>query len=246
MGLKIFKENALIELNEFVKTEAFGSIELSKDSNWVLNYFSDDTDYDYLFESNININMQSSLTPLVEKDFENAILLYENLQLTNIQAVDERLWSYLALVEFWGYTYERWIKGKENQQVILERGILKAFEKSDRSFMRNSISRLWWGVHATICNERKDKYELTRLLFSYQDLYQQILERSYSKNSDIIKAILTYICDMKEREKFSRRNYRVLLKEITRLSGVIVIDTLSQKDLFTLLRQSEEINKIFV
>ncbi|EMG27532.1 hypothetical protein X560_1737 [Listeria fleischmannii 1991] len=246
MGLKIFKENALIELNEFVKTEAFGSIELSKDSNWVLNYFSDDTDYDYLFESNININMQSSLTPLVEKDFENAILLYENLQLTNIQAVDERLWSYLALVEFWDYTYERWIKGKENQQVILERGILKAFEKSDRSFMRNSISRLWWGVHATICNERKDKYELTRLLFSYQDLYQQILERSYSKNSDIIKAILTYICDMKEREKFSRRNYRVLLKEITRLSGVIVIDTLSQKDLFTLLRQSEEINKIFV
>lgn len=246
MGLKIFKENALLELNEFVKTEEFNSIELSKNNRWALSYFLDNAERNYLFESNIKTNIQGPLKYTVENDFENAILLYENLQLTNVQAVDERLWSYLSLVEFWDYTYERWIKGKKNQQVILDRGILKVSEQSDRRFMRNSISRLWWGVHATICDDKKDKYELTRTLFSYQDVYQQTLERSYSKNSDITKAILTYINFMKEKENFSRRNYRVLLKEITRLSGIIVIDTLSQNELFNLLMKSEEINRIFV
>ncbi|HHQ1162272.1 TPA: DUF6339 family protein, partial [Listeria innocua] len=85
-----------------------------------------------------------------------------------------------------------------------------------------------------------------KTLFSYQDVYQQTLERSYSKNSNITKAILKYINVMKEKEIFSRRNYRVLLKEVTRLSGIIVIDTLSQKELFDLLMQSEELNKIFI
>src|SRR5699024_1195465 len=144
------------------------------------------------------------------------------------------------------YTHGRWIEGKkEPYKVILDRGILKANEQSDRRFMRNSISRLWWGVHTSICDEKEDKYELTKVLFSYQDIFQQTLERSYSKNSNIIKAILTFIKIMKEKEIFSRRNYRVLLKEITRLSGIIVVDTLSQEQLFNLLVQSEEMNKIF-
>ncbi|EAQ2700537.1 hypothetical protein BEN65_14300 [Listeria monocytogenes] len=246
MKLKIFKENALLELNEFVQTEEFNSIELSKNNKWALNYFSDEAESNYLFESKIATNLEEPLKYSVDEDFENAILLYENLKLTNIQAVDERLWSYLALVEFWDYTYERWIKGKKNQQVILERGILKISEQSDRRFMRNSISRLWWGVHTTICNEEKDKYELTKTLFSYQDVYQQTLERSYSKNSNITKVILKCINVMKEKEIFSRRNYRVLLKEVTRLSGIIVIDTLSQNELFNLLMQSEELNKMFI
>ncbi|MGG5317821.1 DUF6339 family protein [Enterococcus sp. AZ072] len=244
--MKIFKESALIQINDFVGREDFELLELSEDVKWALNLFSDFDESDYLFESNVVFDTNIILESKVESDFDNAILLYENLALTNVQAVDERLWSYLSLVEFWNYTFKRWIEGKKSsKRVILDRGILKSNEQTDRRFVRNCISRLWWGVHSTICDDKEDKYELTKLLFSYQDIHQQVLERSYSKNPSIIKAVLTYIGIMETKGELTRKNYRCLLKEITRLSGVIVIDAVSQDELLELLLQSEDLNRIF-
>ena len=87
-----------------------------------------------------------------------------------------------------------------------------ARRKADRKLLRNSISRLWWGVHATVCEE-EDKYRFTKILFSNQDIFLQILERSYSKSPSVLKALLEYIDIMKNKNTLTRAHYRLLLKE---------------------------------
>ena len=106
MGLKIFKESSLSELNQFIKSDNFEFSSLTKDKVWALEYFNYlgvDED-EYLFETNVDFKLNKELVPRVSSDFDSAILLYENFKLTEVQAVDERIWSYLSLVELWEYT----------------------------------------------------------------------------------------------------------------------------------------------
>jgi hypothetical protein len=249
MGLKIFKESSLSELNQFIKSDNFEFSSLTKDKVWALEYFNYlgvDED-EYLFETNVDFKLNKELVPRVSSDFDSAILLYENFKLTEVQAVDERLWSYLSLVELWEYTFERWLsKDDKKTKTFLDRGILNpnARRKADRKFLRNSISRLWWGVHATVCEE-EDKYRFTKILFSNQDIFLQILERSYSKSPSVLKALLEYIDIMKNKNTLTRAHYRLLLKEVTRLSGVILIDIISQEEMLQLLMQSDELKEVF-
>lgn len=245
MGLKIFKENSLLELNQLIKSENFDFGSLSKERVWAIDNFDSLHEDEYLFETNLDFKLKKKLDPRDSSDYNNAIFLYENFILTDVQAVDERLWSYLSLVELWSYTYERWLS-KEGKTIrtIRDRCILSTNVRADRRFLRNSISRLWWGVHATVSDSEEDKYRFTKILFHNQDTFQQVLEHSYSKNPNVLKAILEYMDIMDKNNVLKRENYRLLLKELTRLSGVILIDVISQEEMFQLLMESDELKKV--
>jgi len=129
-----------------------------------------------------------------KSDLENSILLYESLKdLNEVQASDERLWTYLTHVHFWSYMQGRWPIEDSKKQLgrIRERYFLRNLNLE--SLTRNGLSRLWWYAHITIDGERKNKYELLEILLQRQDLVVGITERAIGSNKRIRTSLLEYL-----------------------------------------------------
>ena len=95
---------------------------------------------------------------------------------------------------------------------------------NDRSLRRHAIARLWWAAHLTVSPWEKDpvfyqgvkfktddSYLFTKILFSTQDVFQQVLERSLGRDSRILIPVLAYI---EESGPLTREQIRDLIKEL--------------------------------
>ncbi|EIM05908.1 hypothetical protein A1A1_13842 [Planococcus antarcticus DSM 14505] len=245
--LKIFKQKALDDLYGYLNRTEISTIKnlFSTDSsNWVKGWFEKEfKDEMWFFESNLSYE-PVNLNGAIEYDFENAVALHESLPLTRVQAVDERLWAYLSAVEYWNYTQKRWplefdsASDSSLQTRVLTRHLLKTDSTNDRPFLRNSISRLWWVVEMTKDDERKDKYELTKIILSNTDLYLQIMERSFFRHEEVIKGILELFSEMGEDVYLKNRYYRQVIKEVNVMSGIVLLDFLSKEDFKKYVRQN--------
>ncbi|MBT3311740.1 MAG: hypothetical protein HN379_07075 [Desulfobacteraceae bacterium] len=128
-----------------------------------------------------------------KSDAQNAIDFHAGLyQLQPAQASDERLWAALTHSYYWEYTRDRWpmsgdIEKRKNN--ILSHWFVGGGKGGLR---RNAIARLWWGgflTHAPWLKDdelsvfkQEDPYYYTKTLFSYQDIYQGLIERDYGSN----------------------------------------------------------------
>ncbi len=138
------------------------------------------------------------LNPDVSSDVDNAIKLYEFLHnLDKTQASDKRLWIYLSHVTFRDYTMNRWSLKTSQEELNVSSDEIKRkainfigerwfLSGNARSLRRHSIARLWWAAYLTVAPwekdpdyfgklENTDKYLYTKVLFSTQDIVQQIL-----------------------------------------------------------------------
>lgn len=126
-----------------------------------------------------------------KSELENSIALYEAMKdLSETQASDERLWSYLTHVVFWDYMRERWPVG-DSLGRVKDRYFLRT--KSIETLTRNGIARLWWYAHLTYDPSRKNPYELTEILLSRADLSVGITERALGSNPNIRIALLEFL-----------------------------------------------------
>lgn len=127
-----------------------------------------------------------------EKDGENAIKLYRWLaKLNKVEAADPRLWAWLTHGPFSSYTAKRWdIKAADNpENSVLSRYFIPG--KSLEAFSRNALARLWWGARQTVNeSDKEDPFELTKVLFSSQQLHQGLMERTIGRSEHILKASL--------------------------------------------------------
>lgn len=170
-------------------------------------------------------------------DFENTKIVYSALKgLTPAQAADERLWAYLTHTTFWSYMRRRWpveraLKEKNPADIVRERYFFMS--NRNRALVRNGIARLWWYGYMSYDDTRKDPFELTAVLLRDLDYAQNLLERSFSNNRNITLATLSAL---KEREKNgkrlpSRKEFRMLMKHLIRLGGVVLLDVLDREEL---------------
>lgn len=153
----------------------------------------DSTEFTYLpLETKYHIPEDLILDPSVENDLENSIKIFEALKdLDRVQANDKRLWITLCHTTFFEYTQKRWdVKSTDSNDKIISRFYFEGSSLESR--MRNSLSRLWWSAKLTYDETREDKYELTKLLWSRQDIYQNIVERSYGTYDSVVKGILEF------------------------------------------------------
>lgn len=195
---------------------------------------------------------------IVDLDVENAITLYESFgNLTEVQASDERLWTYLCHVDLREYVIMRWplkitpeeieSDGNAKQRAIsyiLEHWFVGG---SSRGLRRNALARLWWATHLTVAPwERNperfaslhsdDKYRLTRTMFATQDIFQQVLERSIGRDDSILITVLDCIADLEKGGRLPVRDeIREVMKELNLISGVKNLTLLTQKDLKALV-----------
>ncbi len=166
----------------------------------------------------------------------NSINLYENLQINETQASDKRLWTYLTHIHFWDYMREVWkidfLKDKAKIiDFIRDRYFLNTL--NIRSLTHNGISRLWWYTHLTIDNSRRDKYELTKVLLSLQDIPVSLLERSIGSNTNVRKAVLEFLLENSEYK--TSTNVQNLLRQLNLAGGVKNIPMLKLNEIKSLL-----------
>lgn len=182
-------------------------------------------------------------------DIENAIAVYEAFpDLTEAQASDQRLWSYLTHVTLRSYVQTRWpLAGSPEQlasdataKAVAIRSILWHWfaSGSDRMLRRNAIARLWWAVHLTRAPwerdaffedlKTSDPYRFTKVLLSAQDIYSQVLERGFGRDNRMLITILEFL---ETNPDMHRNQIRALMKELNLELSVKNFAVLGRNDL---------------
>lgn len=203
------------------------------------------------------------LNPEVGADVDNAIKLYEYLnRLDKTQASDKRLWIYLSHVTFRDYTMNRWRLKQTAEELkvspdakrkainfIGERWFLSG---NARSLRRHSIARLWWAAYLTAEPWEKDpeyfgelknsdKYVYTKVLFSTQDIVQQILERRLGWSDKMLITVLEYLRLHPEVAQ-NRDSVRNLMKELNLILSYRKLTTLSFNELLAVVAEADRSN----
>jgi len=214
---KVFKSSYISKLKDDVNSGK--SIHLYKEN-----------EFEYNKERELVLPMVKKPEELLKKmnaknDLESAIALYEAYSdFTPIQASDERFWTYLSHVDLFLYMQKRWskhIEGKVDNEVkyILEHWFLQS--TSQQNLMRHSLAGLWWSVYLSIDNERKDKYELTKILFRQLDFPTRTLGTyNLGRHKEAVKGILQFIKNNEElfNSKFEKKT-RFITKYLNLVGG---------------------------
>ena len=221
------------------------------------------TDFLKPFEDGVmateSIKMSSDLTTDIKNptknqnyDSYNSVLVYRSIEMTPMQACDERIWAYLSHFEFWEYTRLRWAMPKDNDiKKKVNHVHAHYFAGGHRGLIRdNAIARLWWMGKIASCSKKfKDPIKLLDILFLMSDVRSSLLERNLGMNSDILDAVVDRLnkdypqvlklttSDAKNKNKkiketlFGRERFRGLMKSLNRIGGYRMLDALEFEQL---------------
>lgn len=210
-------------------------LQFTSNKNLQKNYLESDFNPDYFeflkHEFPLDLPENLVLSPNSEKDSENSIKIFEALKnIDLVQANDRRLWTTLTHTVFFKYSKERWASDENSNKKIIRRFHFEGTSLEAR--MRNSISRLWWAAKISIDETRKDPYELTRLLWNKQDIYQNLVERSYGTYSSVVKGFLEFYSE----NNFLKENQlRRLFTALNSIGGVKVLSVHSKEEIKSVL-----------
>lgn len=231
MKIYYIKQNCLDDL----KANIANNIEYyDKNKPWLKEYFGGS---EWSMESTIESDQLKLIQPEGNRhfDLENTIQLYSALRSIKItQANDERLWAAFTHGGFWNYMRLRW-PSNGNPSVVRDRYFFTS--NRDRALFRNGISRLWWFGYISYDETRKDPFELTRVLISKQDIAENILGRTFSRNVKVVRALLAAMLEIAEYDNsiYHRDRYRMLMKHINWIGGVKVLDSLDETEIKNLI-----------
>lgn len=226
------------------------------DVDWIEEFLTENTigTNDWLISINTDLDLSEfSLyfdknNKVADEDLKNIKLFYESMKdLPMDIATDERFWAYLTHVTYRDYVKQRWGVGVKDNN-ILGHYFFKPFKTGgDRHLLRNAISQLWWFGHITYDEGRENPYELTEYLLQVIDFARSFGERSFSRNPDLIKIILSILKDdLQFTPKSNRDTYRKLFKDINQDGGIKVLDFLDYEDIKNIIEKSLGINRVLI
>jgi Family of unknown function (DUF6339) len=233
MSLKYITDEALAQLRAAVPANA---IRYEQSANWLDSYMAGKR---FVAETRIAVESLPQLGTQdgSREDAKNAIALYQALaNLTPVQAMDERLWAYLCHSTYWSYMVARW--GTAKPGVIIDRFFLKG--GGIGSLVRNGISRLWWSAFLTYDVTRSDPFELTRVLFSVQDIQTGLLQRSLGKSASVRRAALEYFRLNASKIDLigASKAIQQFMRDLNTAGGVYLLDALGQNAINGILDSS--------
>lgn len=172
----------------------------------------------------------------IADDLENMKIIYNSLKdLTDSQASDERIWSGLAHGYCWDYMQKRWPLPEKKEDMNAHILNNYFFWNSTKAVFLNGISRLWWYARYTYDERLENHYELTEYICK-NDINGKIfplLACRFAMNPEIFKNIIRSIKMFEEENniKLTRNQFNSLKMYLNRLSGKIVIDSLSFEEM---------------
>ncbi len=240
MKVYFMKQKALDSLQKNISTNV-GKYE-SK-SMWVDQYFIEKNTPNFYFDTGVEVEDYQLNIGGPETDFQNSKIIFEAYKdkLNPIQASDLRFWSYLTHVVHWDYMYTRWKidapdeddsgaddEKKSPQEKVITRIKTHYFfgASQGKSFVRQGISRLFWGAYLTYDENSDNPYEFTEYFFSKQDIFQSITERSYARNRVLVLATLK---ELKKHPDLSRSDIRLFLSKLNQTGAITVLDFLNEE-----------------
>lgn len=169
-------------------------------------------------------------------NFENGKKIYEALKITPVQASDERLWVFLTHNTFKEYMQKLRPIDDKNGRYIQEH----YFVPNLGGLLRNDISLLWWLFHFTVQQDNpKDKYALTKELFSMRDYMRTLFGGLIGRALGVRHGVLEFVSNngpLFQDEKQDK--VRFIIKMLNQKAGPTLISFLSKKEVAELLQNN--------
>ena len=161
-------------------------------------------------------------------------------------AMDERLWSGIAIDLCWNYLRKRW--GIDELFASGDNGVKAAvlehfffMHNPRRSFTRNAISRLWWLGKLTYDESLADPFRRTGVVMQDLGYVVDLLERNFSNNPRITREFMDAVesarAEVAEKNLvILRPELRALCKYLNMLGGVYILDTMPEGGIYAKTR----------
>lgn len=153
----------------------------------------DETQVRYMANVHHPEGLQEKMNP--DNLLESAIALYEAYpDLTPLSASKMELWAYLSHVDLFEYMQKRFPAVKDG--TADEKYIKEHWFRSSQGTIRSSLAGLWWSVYCSVDETRKDKYELTKVLFQQDSIRTHYFGNSITfRHREAIIGILEFLVE---------------------------------------------------
>ena len=199
------------------------------DGNWL---------YSFWKEKGYEVDQRGLEVNLVEldpskDDIDNAIALYEGLDISPMIASSGLFWTIFAHYELPFLLKKRPLTGNDSEDVAtIQKYYLCNWNTKERAIERGLLSRLWWVVELTVDKSRADCYELTREALVQASTAEEILDRSITKSRQITRKVLEYSQLQREQgNPLLREEFRKLLVHLNAIDQTICIDAMEAGEL---------------
>lgn len=229
--------------------EAYKSIKKDVQSNNDRYYSNEEWLEDYFEEKGISEFYRTSTVKVDEFEFQysgendeckkaddiqNTIFLYSAFRkkITPAQAADPCLWTALCHIPYKNYVIKRW--RKKDDTVSIDKRFC-ATEGRNSLLYYNAISRLWWSGYLTYeeAKEKSDPWQLTRILFSAQQIQKDLFDQPFCMNRVIVQGLLRALKRIQEeRGNASTPVFRKCCDSyINHYGAVSILDSLTSEEI---------------
>lgn len=177
-------------------------------------------------------------------DLANIKIIYEALKEIPLSvAYDERFWAGLSHTVLWDYI---WYRRKKEIQSEVDKDIQSSYWRiiaGRRGVFVNCLSRLWWAGYLTYDKQRKDPYELTRVLAQRAFPSQMVLisSRNFTSKKSIFHGILQAMLEFERKGyEVNRAAFEVVLKYLNNISAITILDFLSKEEIYQISKERLE------
>jgi hypothetical protein len=213
-----------------------------EDIRWLNEYFESNNIQDFKRTTDVtvgNITFQHTGDDTEannQDDLQNTITLYDAYKgkVSPSQATDPCLWTALSHIpnDYRKYILKRWRRG--DGTVSLEQRFFATEARANLLYF-NAISRLWWSGYLTYdeAKARTNPWELTKILFSAQQIQKDLFDQPFSKNRTVVKGLLKALKRIQEEAgNAATTPFRKCCNSyINHYGAVTILDTLSATDI---------------
>ncbi len=167
-------------------------------------------------------------------NYENSILLYENLKhLPRRIFTDERFWLWLYLDKFYEVTVQS--IGIRTVGTIEDHWTFK--QGARRGLFFGSLSRSFFRVELSVDERLNDKYALTKYVIEKTERFRTLSWRSYSSQKKIVLGTLKAQKNFEEKypDKMKNDYYNLISKRISRYGSVNLLDSLTEDETYNIV-----------
>lgn len=233
MKIKFLKEYSL----EFLKENINSNIShySDKDNSWISEVLEGEEVFLDFKEEIDDFELDMSEKDPAKTDLENIKRVYLGMKnLTQSQAVDERLWTGLAHDKFWSYMQYRWkidIENNNERDKIYTRYFYKYGKR--RSVVFHGIARLWWVGRLTYDESLENPFEITEYMvndLSTKNLY--LISSTFTCNDDIRMGMFKSILHFERKGiRIGRGRFNKLMKKLNLIGGVYLLDFFTEDEI---------------
>lgn len=202
-----------------------------------------DTQYTSLEVESINFLIDNDVEPS-STDINNAKIIHKALNISPEIACNGAFWTIMShhYLQYLRYRYRLDQKTQDEQIAKIQKEFIFPVTLSKRNRRESVLPRLWTIADMTFDPVRTgNPYELTEVMLSNQDLANTILDRTLFMNKDVTHTFLNYYKSRSDAgNPLSRKEVRDLQVFLSAYSDIVVIESLSKKEIIDKILEFEK------